>query len=49
MVVGVMTKVDVPLGVTIEVFWAAGVVVDPPPQPSAVNNRGMRISIATMT
>jgi mRNA-degrading endonuclease RelE of RelBE toxin-antitoxin system len=34
-----MTKVEVPLGVTTEVFWAAGVADDPPPQPSAVNNR----------
>jgi len=40
--------VEVPLGVTIELFWVVGVVVDPPPQPSAANIRGMKISSAAM-
>jgi hypothetical protein len=46
--VGVMTKVEVPLGVTIELFWAAGVFVDAPPQPSAANIRGTKINSASM-
>jgi hypothetical protein len=29
--VGVMTSVEVPLGVTTEVFCAVGAIVDPPP------------------
>jgi hypothetical protein len=46
--VGVMTRVEMPLGVTMEVFWVAGVIVDPPPQPSAANIRGTKTSSAAM-
>ena len=46
--VGVMTRVEVPLGVAMEDFWAVGVVVDPPPQPLAANIRGTKISSAAM-
>jgi hypothetical protein len=35
--VGVMTRVEVPLGATTEDFWAVGAGVDP--QPSAANSR----------
>ena len=46
--VGVITRVEVPLGVTAEVFWAAGVFVDAPPQPSERKTSGMKISSAAM-
>jgi hypothetical protein len=46
--VGVMTRVEVPLGVTTEDFWAVGAGVDPPPQPSAANSRGRKSISAAM-
>ena len=46
--VGVMTRVEVPLGVTVEVFCAAGAFAAAPPQPFAANIRGMK-SISTAT
>jgi len=46
--VGVRTRVDAPLGVSTEDFWAASVFVDASPQPFAANSRGTKINSAAM-